>query len=183
MKTEHSKSIFRSVNEHGKRKVPADTIEKNLLKAGIAIDDARLAGLRSRLDTLGKTEIDAREFDELLDSSGSLVARAVKGELIIPEFDRFSRRVRAICEQVKENKTGDVADYIPQLGRIDPAYFRTKFDADILLHFGPALEKLQDKKMLTVRNGSIRLSREGLLRVDSLLPEFYDPKYQNARYT
>ena len=118
MKTEHSKSIFRSVNEYGKRKVPADTIEKNLLKAGIAIDDARLAGLRSRLDTLGKTEIDAREFDELLDSSGSLVARAVKGELIIPEFDRFSQRVRAICEQVKENKTGDVADYIPQLARV-----------------------------------------------------------------
>ena len=70
-----------------------------------------------------------------------------------------------------------------KLGRIDPAYFRTKFDADILLHFGPALENLQDKKMLTVGNGSIRLSREGLLRVDSLLPEFYDPKYRNARYT
>jgi oxygen-independent coproporphyrinogen-3 oxidase len=70
-----------------------------------------------------------------------------------------------------------------KLGRIDPAYFQTKFDADILLHFRPALENLQDKKMLTVGNGSIRLSREGLLRVDSLLPEFYDPKYRNARYT
>ena len=31
--------------------------------------------------------------------------------------------------------------------------------------------------------GGATLTRQGLLRVDTLLPEFYDERYQNARYT
>jgi hypothetical protein len=37
--------------------------------------------------------------------------------------------------------------------------------------------------MLTVDDGAVRLSREGLVRVDSLLPELYDEKFRGARYT
>ena len=37
--------------------------------------------------------------------------------------------------------------------------------------------------MLVVEKDSIRLTDDGLLRVDSLLPEFYDERYQNSRYT
>ena len=37
--------------------------------------------------------------------------------------------------------------------------------------------------MLTVSNGSVRLTRQGLLRVDSLLPRFYDERYKGGRYT
>ena len=44
-------------------------------------------------------------------------------------------------------------------------------------------ERLQERKMLTLGNGSVRLTRQGLLRVDSLLPEFYDKKYRDSRYT
>ncbi len=70
-----------------------------------------------------------------------------------------------------------------KLGTIEPEYFRDKFQADILQDFRSALERLRDKSMLMISNGSVRLSRQGLLRVDSLLPEFYDPKYRGARYT
>ena len=44
-------------------------------------------------------------------------------------------------------------------------------------------ERLVARKMLEQRNGSIRLTRAGLLRVDTLLPEFYAERYQGARYT
>ena len=37
--------------------------------------------------------------------------------------------------------------------------------------------------MLEVKDGSVELSRQGLLRVDTLLPEFYDDRYFGARYT
>ena len=37
--------------------------------------------------------------------------------------------------------------------------------------------------MLTLDDDKIRLTHQGLLRVDQLLPEFYAPKYRNARYT
>jgi hypothetical protein len=37
--------------------------------------------------------------------------------------------------------------------------------------------------MLRTDGGEVRLTREGLLRVDQLLPELYAPEHRNARYT
>ena len=44
-------------------------------------------------------------------------------------------------------------------------------------------ERLRERQMLEYDEGAVRLTPEGLLRVDQLLPEFYARKYQNARYT
>jgi oxygen-independent coproporphyrinogen-3 oxidase len=72
-----------------------------------------------------------------------------------------------------------------KLGKISPSYFETKFNADILDIFAEAYEKLQNDGMLRVNAASdeIQLTQRGLLRVDSLLPAFYAPEYQNTRYT
>ena len=70
-----------------------------------------------------------------------------------------------------------------KLGRIETGYFRDKFGVDILERFGEAYGKLRDYGMLEFDTQSITLSRDGLLRVDQLLPEFYDEKYRNSRYT
>ena len=70
-----------------------------------------------------------------------------------------------------------------KMGKIDTAYFREKFNADILEEFGMTYKKLQDEGMLTFHQDAVELTRKGLLQVDGLLPEFYAPKYQNARYT
>ena len=70
-----------------------------------------------------------------------------------------------------------------KLGKIETTHFREKFDADILEIFGSIYQKLQDEGMLTFDEAAVTLTRKGLLRVDGLLPEFYAPEYQNARYT
>jgi oxygen-independent coproporphyrinogen-3 oxidase len=70
-----------------------------------------------------------------------------------------------------------------KLGRLDAGYFREKFGANIIERFGEALERLKQRKMLDYTEKAVTLTREGLLRVDSLLPEFYAETYQNARYT
>ncbi len=70
-----------------------------------------------------------------------------------------------------------------KLGKIETAYYRDKFNTDILEVFGPTYQKLGDEGMLTFDKDAVTLTRKGLLRVDGLLPEFYAPKYQNARYT
>ena len=71
-----------------------------------------------------------------------------------------------------------------KLGQLDLDYFRRKFDRDPLETYSDAFERLADRQMLEVKDSSrIELTRQGLLQVDSLLPEFYDPRYQNARYT
>jgi oxygen-independent coproporphyrinogen-3 oxidase len=70
-----------------------------------------------------------------------------------------------------------------KLGHIHPDYFAQKFGVDILESFAPQFRRLNDEGMLSVEDGVVRLSRPGMLRVDQILPVFYDPKYQNARYT
>ncbi len=37
--------------------------------------------------------------------------------------------------------------------------------------------------MLELGEREARLTRRGLLRVDTLLPEFYDPAFRGGRYT
>jgi oxygen-independent coproporphyrinogen-3 oxidase len=70
-----------------------------------------------------------------------------------------------------------------KLGKIAAADFKEKFGEDILSRFGATYKKLQDEGMLTVDKNGVQLTRKGLLQVDQLLPEFYDAKYQGARYT
>jgi oxygen-independent coproporphyrinogen-3 oxidase len=70
-----------------------------------------------------------------------------------------------------------------KLGSVEPEYFRQKFGADILEAFRPALERLQEREMLQIDDGRIQLTRQGLLQVDLLLPEFFAPEYRHARYT
>ena len=71
-----------------------------------------------------------------------------------------------------------------KLGEIDTDYFRKKFDADLWKEFRQPLEALQAHGyMENSAHDKIRLTRKGLLKVDQLLPEFYDPQFRNARYT
>jgi oxygen-independent coproporphyrinogen-3 oxidase len=70
-----------------------------------------------------------------------------------------------------------------KLGRIRPSYFHDKFGADILEQFAAPLRTLQKQGMLEISDDLVRLTPQGLLRVDSLLPEFYSPEFQHARYT
>ena len=70
-----------------------------------------------------------------------------------------------------------------KLGRIKPAYFQEKFGTDILDRYGSVFSHLSAEEMLTFDEREVQLTRQGLLQVDQLLPEFYDSKYRNARYT
>lgn len=70
-----------------------------------------------------------------------------------------------------------------KLGRLDPVYFERKFGVDLPSEFASVLEKLKRDGMLEAQGEGIRLTRQGLLRVDSLLPAFYSARYRGARYT
>ena len=123
MKKIDTKSIFRAIDEKRSGTISAAAIVDCLAVSGIDIGDARLASFRARLDELGDSPIDAATFESLLDSSGSLVSRVTKGELVIPEFEAFTRQLSEIFDEVKSQRDGKVADYIPQLARVSPDYF------------------------------------------------------------
>jgi len=70
-----------------------------------------------------------------------------------------------------------------KLGKLKPAYFKEKYGVDILSEFADQYAQHREDGYLTYTDEEITLTRDGLLRVDSLLPAFYEEKYQNTRYT
>jgi oxygen-independent coproporphyrinogen-3 oxidase len=69
-------------------------------------------------------------------------------------------------------------------GRLDTAYFSAKYGVDIVPHFAPQWASLRaDGYLAQADNREVRLTREGLGRVDSLLPRFFLPEHTNIRYT
>jgi len=67
-------------------------------------------------------------------------------------------------------------------GAIDLAYFRGKFGVDVWSEFQPVYERLDVDKLVERRNGTIALTRSGLLQVDHFLSEFFEPELKTVRY-
>ena len=108
-----------------------------------------------------------------VDSWGEYVGRLREGRPVIARAYGTSERERLTRELLLQLK----------LGEIRSASFREKFGVDVLDVFAPAFARLAARGMLTVEDGAVRLTRDGLLRVDSLLPELYEEKFRGARYT
>ena len=71
-----------------------------------------------------------------------------------------------------------------KLGSVRPEYFRAKYDVPVLERFAGPLAALRDDGYLTAADEDrIALTRDGLLRVDSLLPRFFLPEHVDLRYT
>jgi oxygen-independent coproporphyrinogen-3 oxidase len=69
-----------------------------------------------------------------------------------------------------------------KLGSVNPQYFRQKFDVDPIDRFREPLDRHASDGMLEFDANRITLSREGLLQVDRLLPEFFLERHREARY-
>jgi len=68
-------------------------------------------------------------------------------------------------------------------GLLELDYFRDKFDADILEQWREVWDDYVEQGYVELHDDEIRLTREGILRVDSLLSAFFEPEHQNVRYT
>jgi oxygen-independent coproporphyrinogen-3 oxidase len=85
-----------------------------------------------------------------------------------------SERERLIRETILQLKEGGLR----------PGYFRDKYDVSVVDTFAEVWDGLQDEGFVERADEDVvRLTRAGLLRVDSLLPRFYDPAHRDARYT
>lgn len=79
---------------------------------------------------------------------------------------------RLIREMVLQLKTGT----------LDTGYFQKKFGIDVWEEFFPVYENLAGNDLLQRENGTIQLTRRGVLEVDSFLPEFFEPELRTVRY-
>ncbi|MEM6570174.1 MAG: glutaminase A [Planctomycetota bacterium] len=95
-----------------------------LERVGLTDDDPRLreslAALRRRTRSEADAELDLDAFGEVVRPGIPIIERALQGLLVLPEFESFGAEVERIFERVRDVRGGAVADYIPQLGRVDP---------------------------------------------------------------
>jgi oxygen-independent coproporphyrinogen-3 oxidase len=95
------------------------------------------------------------------------------GELPVNRALPVSDHQRLIREMILQLKTG----------KLDAGYFRKKFGVEIADEFGEGFSSLVAEGVAEVDGDRIQLNREGLLRVDTLLPRFFEPEYRSVRYT
>ncbi len=108
-----------------------------------------------------------------VDSWGEYLSRIDVPELPIARAYSTSAREQLIRELILQLK----------LGRVNAEYFTSKFDVDVVDAFSDQLRSFESRGMLYVDGDQICLTTKGLLRVDTLLPEFYDPEHRGGRYT
>ena len=71
-----------------------------------------------------------------------------------------------------------------KLGSLAPEYFREKYRVNVLDRFRDQLDSLKAEGYVQAASEkAIALTRDGLLRVDSLLPRFFLPQHAGIRYT
>jgi oxygen-independent coproporphyrinogen III oxidase len=70
-----------------------------------------------------------------------------------------------------------------KLGHWNANYFREKFGVDVFEHFRDATTDLVQRGLAQINTNEFQLTRDGLLRVDSLLPGFFKQEHRVDRYT
>ncbi|TWT82056.1 Oxygen-independent coproporphyrinogen-III oxidase 1 [Planctomycetes bacterium CA13] len=68
-------------------------------------------------------------------------------------------------------------------GHLEVDYFQNKFGVNILDHWRGPWDAYVDEGLVEIDGNTIRLTREGLLRADGMLPVFFEPEHQGVRYT
>ena len=112
--------LINLVDAHSNNGVSIQQLKKALKKEGILGDDPRLVNFLEGNQLSGSLE--EGEFESLLQQQLTL-KNALRKNLIIPDFEDFCNDISEIFNKVQKNKGGKVADYIPQLARVNPDQF------------------------------------------------------------
>jgi len=99
-------------------------------------------------------------------------ARVEAGELPIHRALELTVEEKLIREFVLQMK----------LGRLDMGYFERKFGLDVRQRFAAPLRDLQARGLVRIEGRELVSSRAGLLKIDTLLGEFFLEQHRDARY-
>ncbi len=78
-----------------------------------------------------------------------------------------------------------IREFVLQMkeGRVAAGPLQAKFGVNVLEEFAEPLANQQAKGYLRVTADGVELTRKGLLQVDSLLTEYFEPQHRAVRYT
>jgi oxygen-independent coproporphyrinogen-3 oxidase len=108
----------------------------------------------------------------------------------LPEFSQYLEAIRAgrlpaSRAHVTTAEERMIRELILQLklGRVSCSYFADKFGVDLRARFGQQWSDLKTRGLLGEDGDRLQLTREALLKVDTLLHAFFLPQHRGTRYT
>ena len=189
MMKEHNKDIAPVADWDTKRRWVSDAFEK-LESVGYSITSAYTA-----VKNPNKSAFVYR--DQLWKGADMMALGVASFSHVNGTHYQNEHQIEAYLNRLKENKLPIYRALTPsqeelmirelilqfKLGKVDFTYFKRKFDTDISEKFSSQLSVLQDRGFANASNGVFTLNRNGLVRVDELLHDFFLEKHKDARYT
>src|SRR3954471_1094450 len=164
---------FRQFEAHGYEVSSAYTMVKKATHAGFVYRDSLWRGA----DLVGTGVASFGHFQGVhyqnVDTWEQYTEALQRGELPLNRALPITPHQRLIREMSLQLKTG----------HIDAGYFRNKFGVEIVQEFKEAYDSLARDGFVTLAGDDVRVTRPGLLRVDTLLPRFFEPEHRGIRYT
>ena len=115
------RNLFDSFNPDKNGRISPLEVLSRLERCGLRTDDPRTAeALTGLAGADGSRQLSFPQFRALAQHNSSLIRRAVEGNLAVPDFTALTADVTRMYDELLPVRSGSVADYIPQLKRVDP---------------------------------------------------------------
>lgn len=118
--------LFQSVDTDGSGTITREEFLNAFVRAGLKLTDVRFSESLQELGFLSPrndSEINLGQFQKIIRPNIHLIRRILKAKLVIPDFQDFCQDIDKIYEQVSDHTGGALANYIPQLSRVDERNF------------------------------------------------------------
>ncbi len=118
------RQLVRALDLNATGALPRRALIEALTRVGLRTDDQRLASSMTLLAAYpDDAQLTEAQLLAVIRPNLILIERALRGELVIPDFPALCDDIAAIAERARKAVGGKVADYIPQLARVNPELF------------------------------------------------------------
>ncbi len=118
------KRFFLYFIEEDENNINKQKILKVIDDMGFTKGDPRLINFRNKLKLLVKTNsINYEEFSHCVENNIYILKKIFQRDLIIPNFLKFTSYIDDIYEKTINDNSGNLANYIPQLAKVDPSKY------------------------------------------------------------
>lgn len=117
------RNLFERLKNENEEFITRKKFEEFLIDKGI---DPRRQKIKKEIDDFihGQQILDWKHFMGIAVSKNeTTIKKAIKETLVIQDWDKFTKDIKEIFQSLKENSTGKVADYIPELAKYDSNLF------------------------------------------------------------
>jgi len=113
--------LFHSLIKDGSDFLTSKEIKTLFYESGVSDKNQKIKKFFKNLDSLeDQHKISSSEFLKASKDDLIFVEKVLLRNLVIPDFKTFCDEITEIFERTIANKEGRVANYIPQLGRVNP---------------------------------------------------------------